>query len=307
MRIIFISGVELGWQCAKALLEKKFDIAAIFCLPESMKARSGYADFTQLGIEFNVPVYAFEDVNSPESVSKIKSIAPDLILVVGWSTIIGETILSIPKKGVIGHHPTLLPKHRGNAPIPWTLINGLTESGVTLFFLEKEIDKGGIVDQKAFSIGFEDDAPALYLKATNATISLLLEVLPKIENNTINTKIQDSKRVSKWGKRKPEDGIIDWNSMTIYLYNWVRGLTHPYPGAFTFIGDKKLFIWKAQIADEKLDKGKPGEVIKANNSILVKTGDGGLFLTSLQFEGEPELSAADFIKLYNIKLGTIFE
>lgn len=303
MRILLISGVEMGWQCAKALLEKKMGLVSVFSLPESMSGRSGYKDFSELGRKYGIEVNKFEDVNCPESVSRIRSIAPDLILVIGWSGIIGEEILKIPKRGVIGHHPTLLPKHRGNAPIPWTLINGLTKSGVTLFYLEKEIDNGLIVGQREFDVDFDDDAASLYSKATETTISLLFDVLPGIENSTLKAIAQDKKKSSRWGKRKPEDGIIDWNCMSIYLYNWIRGLTHPYPGAFTFLGEKKLFIWKATIS-EYIKSGTPGEILDSQGKLLVKTGDGALSIKIIQLEGEKEMEAAEFVKIHKIKPGS---
>ena len=271
MRIVFVSGVELGRACAERLFEKKFDIAAIFCLPASASSRSGYADFSGLGKKYGVPVFRYEDINTPEAVAKIKGLAPDLLVVIGWSGIIGDTVLGIPKKGVLGHHPTLLPAHRGNAPIPWTLINGLARSGVTLMFLEKEVDRGDIAGQREFDIALEDDAADVYSKATKTTISLLLEVLPKIADGTLVRRPQDQSRASKWGKRKPEDGIIDWNCMAIYLYNWVRGLAHPYPGAFTFFEGKKLFIWKAKMA-ESTPRSEPGEIIEADGELIVKCG-----------------------------------
>jgi len=304
MRILLVSGIGMGWQCAKALLEKKMGLVSIFSLPESMSGRSGYKDFSELGRKYGIEVHKYEDINCNESISKIKQVAPDLILVIGWSGIIGEEILKIPKKGVIGHHPTLLPKHRGNAPIPWTLINGLAKSGVTLFYLEKEIDNGGIAGQKEFNVDFSDDASSLYSKATEATVSLLLETLPKIEKGILKPVAQDRMRASRWGKRKPEDGIMDWNSMSIYLYNWIRGLAHPYPGAFTFLGDKKLIVWKARISESKKN-GKPGEVLSTGGGITVKTGDGAILVEKVQLEGGDEVEAAEFVKKHGITAGTI--
>jgi methionyl-tRNA formyltransferase len=303
MRILFVSGVKLGHECCKSLLERKVGVVGIFCYPGELKDRSGYVDFSALGKKHGVPVFRFQDVNSAEAISDMKRLAPDLILVIGWSSIIGEEILKIPKKGVLGHHPTLLPKHRGNAPIPWTLINGLTRSGVTMFFLEKEIDKGEMAGQKEFDVEMDDDASSIYAKATAATVSLLAEILPKIEKGTLKTIKQDSRKASRWGKRKPEDGIIDWNMMAIYLHNWIRGLTHPYPGAFTFLGDKKLFIWKAEIVVWKQKSGRPGEVVEAGERLLVRAGDGAIAVESLQLEGEEEFGAKEFVERNKIRAG----
>jgi len=297
LKIVYISGVKLGYDCLKSLIENNYNIEHVFTYSEDKKDRSGYIDFSDLCNENNIQISKVENINDEKNIELIKKINPDVIFVIGWSSLIGEEILDLPKIGVIGHHPTLLPKHRGNAPIPWTLINGLTKSGITFMFLDKDIDKGDILIQKEFDVGFDDDANSLYNKITDVSIDTLLEVLPSLEKGSYNKIKQDSNKKSIWKKRKPEDGIIDWNSMTIYLYNWIRGLTHPYPGAFSFLENKKLFIWKAIISNEKFDL-IPGQMKIKNNSLFVKTGDGCLEFLKLQFEGEEELNVDDFIKKY---------
>jgi len=228
------------------------------------------------------------------------------VLLIGWSGIIGEEILAIPKMGVIGHHPTLLPRHRGNAPIPWTLINGLSRSGVTLFFLEKEIDKGDIAGQKEFQITLEDDAASVYAKATKATIELLPKVLRDLEAGKLARIPQDPQKASRWGKRKPEDGIIDWNCMAIYLHNWVRGLTHPYPGAFTLHSGRKLFIWKAKIAASKSGSNAvPGTVLESKKKLFVQCGDGVLEILRLQVESGKEIDASSSASSLGLKKGDL--
>lgn len=306
MRIVLISGVETGLRCAEALLKKKAGLVGIFCYPDSLRDRSGYADFAPLGREYGVPVHKPEDINSPGAVEEIRSLAPDIILVIGWSMIIGDGILAVPRKGALGHHPTLLPKHRGNAPIPWTLINGLARTGVTFFFLEKEIDAGAIAGQKEFAVSLDDDAGSLYRKMTDATVELLLELLPKISKGTLRPTGQDSRNASRWPRRRPEDGVIDWNTMALCLYNWIRGLSHPYPGAFTFLGKDKVYVWKAALCNESGWEGKPGTVVSAGGRMIVMAGDGPIRLEKLQVEGGGELPAAEFCKRHGIEAGARF-
>jgi len=304
MRIVFVGGVELGRACAEALLQGKREIAGIFCLPGSQSGRSGYADFSPLGKKYRVPVFKYEDINHAEAVEKMRQLAPDLLLVIGWSGIIGDELLAIPRLGTIGHHPTLLPKHRGNAPIPWTLINGLSKSGVTLFFLEKEIDRGDIAGQAEFEISIDDDALRVYEKATRATLALLPRVLSDLEAGKLERIKQDPAKASRWGKRKPEDGIIDWNCMAVNTHNWVRGLSHPYPGAFTFYAGKKLFIWKARLSTEKgAGKAQPGEVLESGKKLLVRCGDGALEISRMQPEGGKEGDASQVASAIGLKKG----
>lgn len=298
LKVVFVSGVKLGYDCLRRILEIGFKVEHVFSYPENLSERSGYVDFSQICDKYGVGLTKTGDINSKNNVDVIERIAPDVILVIGWSSIIGKEILSIPKLGVIGHHPTLLPKHRGNAPIPWTLINGLTKSGITLMFLENEIDKGDILIQKEFDVELEDDAASIYEKATLKTIDALTEILPKLESGNYERIPQDPKRASVWKKRRPEDGIIDWNSMSICIYNWIRGNTYPYPGAFTFVGDRKLFVWKARISGLEIavQGMPPGKMVCMGDKLFVKTGDGILEILCLNFEGDEEMDASKFIK-----------
>lgn len=303
MRILFISGVKLGLDSLNSLLVNGENICGIITYSDSHANRSGYVDFSSVNKKYpNIPIIKSDDLKNPTIKNQIISLKPDLILVIGYSFLIPNDLLSIAKHGAIGHHPTLLPKHRGNAPIPWTLINGLTKSGITFFYLTQEIDQGMIVAQSEFVISLDDDASSLYSKITVETISLLSKMISQIKNGTIAPVPQDNLKSSKWPKRKPEDGIIDWNSMSIYLYNWIRGLTHPYPGAFTFFKNKKLLIWKSRISSLK-SNSNPGIIVSISGGLFVSTGDGVLEILSLSFEGDIEESASAFIKNHSIQLG----
>ena len=308
MKIFFISGVKLGLDSLEFLIAKKEHICGVLTYLESHSNRSGYVDFSPICKKNSIPIFKADDLTDASLLTQIKELSPDLILVIGYSFIIPDSILKIPKYKVIGHHPTLLPKHKGNAPIPWSLITGLTKSGVTFFYLESKIDSGLIVAQKEFDISFDDDASTLYQKMTNATLDLLPSLLSQLKNNSISPMNPDPNRSSKWPKRKPEDGIIDWNTSTINLYNWIRAQTHPYPGAFTFFGDKKLFIWKSKPSKlpSTFDKLPNGSIISISSSLVVKTGDGSIDLLQLSFENDDELDSLKFVKKYSLKVGDIF-
>lgn len=304
MKILFVSGVKLGLDSLNSLLDKGENICGIITYSDSYSGRSGYVDFSSVNKKYsNIPIIKSDDLKNPAVQEQIISLKPDLILVIGYSFLIPANLLSIAKHGAIGHHPTLLPRHRGNAPIPWTLINGLTKSGVTFFYLSEEIDQGMIAAQSEFPISVDDDASSLYSKITSETISLLPKMLSKIKSGTLVPIPQDNSKSSKWSKRKPEDGIIDWNTMSIYLYNWIRGLTNPYPGAFTFLKNKKLLIWKSRISQMKSDLN-PGTIVSVDGGLFVSTGDGVLEILSLSFENTEAESALLFIKNHSLVAGT---
>ncbi|MBI5223466.1 methionyl-tRNA formyltransferase [Candidatus Micrarchaeota archaeon] len=302
MKILFVSGVKLGYDCVTSLIDQGQEICGIVTYPEIHAKRSGYVDFGLLQKKNPKMPIIKGDIKDPIVIKQIESLKPDLILVIGYSFLIPNELLKLPKYGTVGHHPTLLPKHRGNAPIPWTLINGLKRSGITFFYLKEEIDSGDIVASGEFEVEFEDDASTLYEKITKKTVEIMHKMIEQMNRNTLKTSPQNPERSSKWPKRRPEDGIIDWNVMSIYLYNWIRGLTHPYPGAFTFYQNKKLLIWKAKIANRNSDqKIMPGTITQSDEKVFVKTGDGELELIKVSFENEEDVEAAEFIKKNNIK------
>ncbi len=310
MKILFISALEFGYKCIEKVLDNGWNVVGIFTREdESIRNASGYVSFDGLSKKYGVPVFKTKDINSGENVAKIKDLEPNVIFVLGWSQIVSNEVIEIPKLACIGHHPTMLPKHRGNAPIPWSIIMGLSKSGVTFFHLTDEVDAGDIFAQKEFEITLEDDAYSVYKKAIDASVSLLSnEILPKLDKGIVIHIPQDEKRASYLHRRKPRDGLVDWNMRTINLYNWIRGLTHPYPGAFTYLSDKKLFIWKAELLDSygKL-KYEPGEIVEIgkNRGLVIRTWDGYLLITKVQVENDDEIEGEEFCRLYGIKVGTI--
>lgn len=316
MKIIFIAGLNFGYKCVKALIENNVTIDAVFTLSSKYKDRSGFVSFNGIK-QCGVPVYEVDNINDVENIKVIKRLNPDVIFVAGWSFLVGKKILSIPRLGCIGQHPSLLPKHRGNAPIPWAIIMGLTKTGTTLFHLTDDADAGDIVAQKEIGIGFDDTAETVYEKATQSTIELYLDVITKLERGNAPRTPQDSKKANIMPRRTPQDGIIDWNKMTISLYNWIRGLSHPYPGAFTFLNDFKIYVWNAKYLKNNEYDGKiynynciepPGKILEVvAEGLIVATGDGAILLTELQKEGEKILKLSDSLKLKSIENGMIFQ
>ena len=306
MKIVFFSGVEYGKHCIEKVVGAGWNVEAVFCLDGNHKNRSGFVDFSDLrerGIEVIETAGKTEDI----TLEKIKRIAPDIILVIGWSWIIPKEIIKTAKIAAIGHHPTLLPKHRGNAPIPWTLITGLARTGTSFFILEENIDSGDIVAQETIEVSREDNANSLYLKSMEASSKLLLKLLAQISEGEMKRRKQDLRKSSTWKKRKPEDGIIDWNQESICLHNWIRGQTHPYPGAFTFLGEEKIYVWKSgKYWDTERSECEPGEIIEMyDESIIVASGSGKIELMIMQKEGGKEMPAGKFAKENALERGMV--
>jgi methionyl-tRNA formyltransferase len=282
MKIAFISGVKFGHELLSHILEKDWKVSIIFSYADSKKnIYSDYASFDDISKKYKIRNIKVQNMNDPENVDLLKQITPDLILVMGWSQILKSEIIKIPKKGVIGSHPTELPKYRGRAPIPWTIIKGLKESALTFFYIEEGVDDGDILDQRMFKISYNDDATTIYEKIIKIGKKMLLENLKLLDKGAPKRKKQDnSKFIEYWPKRTPEDGKIDWSKNGKEIYSLIRATTYPYPGAYTFFKNSKLKIWKASYLNEKSDG--IGKIIRVDKEgVKVGTGKGIILLKKI--------------------------
>lgn len=286
-RIVFVSDVELGKACVEELIALGANIVGVFCSQEKPGAIvSGKALFDDVCARAGIPLTKVRDINAPESVASLKATSPDILFVIGFSRLVGAQVLAVPKDGAIGMHPTLLPRHRGRAPLAWTLICGLARSGVTMFYLKEEADTGAIIAQEEFTISQDDTAATLYETAKAAHVQLIKKMYPQLMQGKIPGTPQDESRASYWPKRTPKDGIIDWNQGAHALYDFIRGQSEPYPGAFTCAGKQKLTVWAARINDENATGAAPGMVVATGaQGAVVQAGRGQLVLTRVQREG----------------------
>lgn len=307
MRVALISCVESGRRALETLIGLGADIRAIVTLQDDLVAHaSGGVQLSPLAEMCGIPCLKIRNINDAGSVGFLRQLCPDLIFVIGWSQLLGREVLAIPPGGVIGFHPTLLPKGRGRAPIPWTLIHGIQRSGATLFYLDEGVDSGDIIGQREFDIGIEDTAEIVYQKAVAILVELLHTYFPLLMQGRASRTPQDHHRATYWSQRRPKDGWIQWKRPRLDVYNWVRGLTHPYPGAFTSFEGRKLIIWSAALGPSTDDRQTPGNVSKLieGKGFMVATGDGELLVTRAQFEAGVEESAWTLVERHSIVPGT---
>jgi methionyl-tRNA formyltransferase len=249
MKIIFIGGVEIGYTVLEGVYTAGYEVSAIYTLPHTSETTtSGFIDFEPLAQANGSPLYRTKNINEEEHIEHIRSLAPDLIIVCGWQRLVCKEILEIPSLGTIGFHSSLLPKYRGRAPVNWAMIMGEKETGITMFYLTPEADAGDIIAQYSFPILLNDDCHSVYLKSAQAGAKLIIEYLPKIASNSVRRIHNPSLSYPAYPKRTPQDGLIDFNRSALDIYNFVRALTRPYPGAFYYNTDrKKVIVWKIEI------------------------------------------------------------
>lgn len=213
-RIVWVSFDEIGRRCLEAAAEVGGDIVGIVTLPGPIDPnRSGQCAFDDLARRFGAVHVETADVNDPATVDVVRSLRPDMIFVVGWSQLVRDPFISTAPAGVFGMHPTLLPRHRGRAPIPWAIITGLARTGVTLFEItDPTADSGPIIGQVVVEIAPDETAGTLYEKLSDAHEELIRELLPQLLAGTAPRIPQDARRASTWPKRTPADGIVDWET-----------------------------------------------------------------------------------------------
>lgn len=295
-RAIFVSNCENGWYVLREILEHHpaVEIARVYTSPEKDPRRiAGFRSFDELAQNHGVPIEKTDDLNASEHVEAIRTLGPCFIIVVGWSRLVSKTVIEAARDGALGMHPTLLPEGRGRAPIPWSIIKGLKESGVTLFYLTVGVDDGDIVGQERFTIEEDDDARTVYDKATAAHVALIRRCLPELIAGNAPRAPQDHSRATYWPRRRPEDGRIDWSWSARRVYDWVRALTHPYPGAFTSFRGETIRVWRAALAGG-LAQAAPGTVVRRSDRFLaVAAGEGCVRLVLLErgHRGEEPVSA----------------
>jgi len=280
---------DVGYECLDLLIRGGENIIAVITHEDNPNEQIWFRSVSALAKDHGIPVHTPESVNTPECVSRIRTLNPDLIFSFYYRNMIKEEILAIPRLGAFNMHGSLLPKYRGRVPINWAVLHGEKETGVTLHYMVKRADAGDIVDQQAVPIGPEDTAQDVFRKAVKAARLVLERRIDDLAAGTAPRRKQDESLATYFGGRKPEDGRIDWTQDADRIYNLIRAVTHPYPGAFSLFGGKKLFIWRARAVKGK--RGRPGEVVSAA-PLIVATGNGNIELVALQWEGKREESSA---------------
>jgi len=251
-KVAFTTCVQLGLSCIEEIYRIGGDIDLLITLKdEKARNKSGRIYLDAISKKYNVPLLKINNINDYEVIAALKKYEIDWLFIIGWSQIAKKEVLETPKKGCIGMHPTLLPVGRGRAAIPWAILKGLKQTGVTMFKLDEGVDTGDIIGQGIIDLSENTTATELYKKVNDMHIKLISEYWDEIMNDSITLTKQNEDDATVWPGRKPEDGEI-FNSMTMdEADRLVRAVTHPYPGAFYRNGEKILRIWSAKTNSDK--------------------------------------------------------
>jgi len=259
MKAVVFAYHNMGCTGIKSLIKNGYEITAVFTHADDPEENIFFESVARLAAENNIPVFAPEDVNHPLWIEQLKAMQPDVLFSFYYRTMLSQEVLDIAPQGSMNLHGSLLPLYRGRAPINWALVNGETETGVTLHHMTTQADAGDIVVQEKLSIADNDSALTLNQKLCDLASSMLDKVLPEIASGSATRTTQKHSEATCFSGRSSEDGEIDWNATATEAYNLVRAVTQPYPGAFTFTGDRKITIWSATVIAATADVS-PGTI-----------------------------------------------
>ncbi len=296
MKTIVLAYHNIGCIGIEALLRNGVEISAVFTYRDDPGETVWFDSVAELAASRGIKVFSPEDINHPIWVKKISELAPDIIFSFYYRDMVGSSILDIPPSGCLNLHGSLLPEYRGRCPINWVLVKGEKETGVTLHYMTPRPDDGDIVCQKKISISDDDTVRSLYKKAEKACANMLDEILPQIKDGTAPRDPQDHSKATYFGGRSPEDGEINWMRDAAEVRNLVRAVTRPYPGAFSYVGDRKCLLWEVtQLPDGGKGSG-PGTIISID-PLIVECGkdavrvdfgqpEEGVYMSGIQLANE---------------------
>jgi len=304
MRAVVLAYHNIGCRGLEALLKHGFEIAAVVTHPDDPGENTFFESVAELAARKGLPVFAPENINHPLWVKKIAALKPDILFSFYYRHLIKPELLAIPGSGCFNLHGSLLPAYRGRCPVNWVLVNGENETGVTLHWMTPRPDDGDIVAQQKVAITEDDTAFALHQKCSVAASELLEGVLPRIRNGTAPRIPQDKSKASYFGGRKPADGEIRWEQTAGQVRNLVRAVTRPYPGAFSFVGERKCFVWGVSLAPNPEAK-KPGTIL-GTEPLTIACGQDAVRVDFGQPERGVYVSGGQLAEEMNLRTGMVF-
>ncbi|KPA18448.1 methionyl-tRNA formyltransferase [Candidatus Magnetomorum sp. HK-1] len=306
-RIIFLGTPDFAVPSLEALFNSSNNIVMVITQPDKPKGRGKKLvpspvkkKATELGLDIIQP----KSINAQECIEQINSLHPDFLIVVAFGQLLKKELLDIPTQGVLNVHPSILPQYRGPAPIQWSIIHGCEQTGVSIMKLDEGLDTGDVLQLETSMIHPYETAGMLHDRLAKSGALLLVETIKKISNNSIVQTPQDHSMATYAPMLTKKDGLIQWQQPAQSIVNFIRGMT-PWPGAFTFIGKRRLKIFKAETIDISEYK-PPGTVLNGfPDELWIATGEKGLSILEIQSASGKRLNIEDFLRGNTIEPGTI--
>ncbi len=308
MRIIFMGTPDFAVPPLEALIASGHEILSVITQPDREKGRGRTVQMSpvkECAVAHGLPVFQPARVKNEEATAAIRELAPDLIVVAAYGQILSQEILDIPAYGCINVHASLLPRHRGAAPIQWAILKGDDRTGVTIMQMDAGMDTGDILLQKEIPLHGTETAEELYTVLAELGAAALTEAMEKLQAGTLTAVRQEEAAATYTKMIRKEMGEISWTASAVGISRLVRAM-NSWPCAYTRLRNKMLRIWSAQPADGSFQdrSAEPGTVIAVTKDALqVACGEGVLSITELQVEGKKRMSAHEFLLGAGIRAG----
>ena len=298
MELIFLGTPSFAVPSLERVVEAGHRVAAVYTQPDRPKGRGGelaLSPVKEAALRLGLTVHQPERVRRPEVVEQLKQFHPDAMAVVGYGQIIPQSIIDIPRLGIINVHASLLPKYRGAAPIQWAIANGETRTGVTTMRIDAGLDTGDMLLKWETEIGPEENALELGGRLAEAGAGVLVETLAGLEAGAIRPEAQDNSQASLAPILKKEDGLIDWNAPARVIFNRSRGFL-PWPGTYSHFRGRLFHVWKARSAETDTGWKACGRLRPQKRRLFVDCGRSTVLeLLEVQIEGRKRVSAEAFL------------
>lgn len=301
-KVLVIGAVQTTKHTLNQLIKYGFDVVGVLGHEPSNTANvSGWADLKAQAQELNLPYKGFKKINDSENTTWARDKTPDIIFAVGFSQLMSEDWLQMPKLGCIGFHPTKLPKGRGRAPLAWIILEQ-SYGSASFFLMGKGADDGPVFVQDVFPIETKDDAASVEKKIEKSIIKSLDKWLPELKKGVWEPIAQEEVEASWYGKRALEDGIINWNNSAYQIDRLIKASTQPHPGAYTYFKDSKLIIWKSELETDLPIKGVIGRVLLTDDKRgwLIQCGEGLIWIKNIDLQEGLKLQVGEKLG-YNVE------
>ncbi|MDR3022066.1 MAG: methionyl-tRNA formyltransferase [Clostridiales bacterium] len=307
LNIIFMGTPQFAVPSLCMLTKENYNVVGVFtqCDKLGNRMKQTQSPIKTFAIQNDLQVFQFEKLKSPQGVQKLKELQPDIVITAAFGQLLTQEILDIPKFGIFNVHASLLPKYRGGCPIHWCIIEGQTQTGITIMRTERGLDTGPIILQFPIQIDACDNYDTMYQKLSDLGAVALQEFLCGF-GSWVQQK-QDETKASYQPIIKKSDGQIDWTQSAYAIYNMVRGVTS-FPGAYTNLCNSVLKVLDTEVVDCVM-KGNSGQIVAADTKVglIVQCGQGHISIKKLQLPGKKCLNATEFLRGNKIVVGTNFD
>ncbi len=309
MKVIFMGTPDFAVGTLEAIIESGHEVTLVVTQPDKPKGRGKAMQFTpvkECAVAHNIPVFQPIKIREPECIEELRKYEADIIIVVAFGQILPKEILEMPKYGCFNVHASLLPKYRGAAPIQWVIIDGEKESGVTIMQMNEGLDTGDMLLKVVVPIEADETGGSYHDKLSAAGANLCVEAMKQAEAGTLQPEKQDDSLSCYAKMLNKKLGEIDWSKEAVAIERLVRGL-NPWPSAYSHLHGKTIKIWSADVLNTEYE-GEPGQVVEiTKDALIIRTGSGALAVKELQLEGKKRMAAGDFLRGYQVEVGTIME